>query len=502
MQGLQRDRATRWAYVVYFTKYPLHHFAYAVDEKVVMDFANDGWGSSQISRVFAHETCHIFGAADEYGSCVCGSTHGYLAVPNNNCVNCGGARVTCLMDANTLAMCNWSRGQIGWDDRLLGAGATQASPVAHQPSALARQPNQLDLFITGNDGCVYTSWWTGGATDWTGIGNRWRNIGGVFPPRAKVSSVARLPNQLDLFITGNDGCVYTSWWTGGADWSGIGNRWRNIGGLFPVGAPVTVVARNPNQLDLFITGNDGCVYTSWWTGGATDWTGIGNRWRNIGGIFPVGAPVTVVSRNPNQLDLFVTGNDGRVYTSWWTGGQTDWTGIGNRWRNIGGIFRPASPVSANARNPNQLDLFITGNDGCVYTSWWTGGQTDWTGIGDRWRNIGGIFPVAAPVSVLARNPNQLDLFIAGNDGCVYTSWWTGGQTDWTGIGNRWRNIGGLFPVGAPVSALARNPNQLDLFITGNDGCVYTSWWTGGQTDWTGIGNRWRNIGGIFPVPTR
>jgi hypothetical protein len=33
----------------------------------------------------------------------------------------------------------------------------------------------------------------------------------------------------------------------------------------------------------------------------------------------------------------------------------------------------------------------------------------------------------------------------------------------------WRNIGGIFPPGAPVAAVSRTPNNLDLFITGNDG---------------------------------
>ena len=204
-----------------------------------------------------------------------------------------------------------------------------------------------------------------------------------------------------------------------------------------------------------------------------DWSGLNDRWRDIGGIFPRGAPITVVARNPNQLDLFVTGNDGRVYTSWWTAGR-NWSGLGDRWRNIGGIFPPGAPIAAVVRNPNQIDLFITGNDGRVYTSGWTAGR-DWSGLGDRWRNIGGIFPPGAPISAVARNPNQLDVFVTGNDGRVYTSWWTAGR-DWSGLGDRWRNIGGIFPPGAPLGAVARNPNQLDIFVTGNDGRIYTNWW--------------------------
>jgi hypothetical protein len=102
----------------------------------------------------------------------------------------------------------------------------------------------------------------------------------------------------------------------GADWSGINDNWRSIGGVFPHGAPVAATSRNPGNLDLFITGNDGRVYTSWWYAGS-DWSGINDNWRSIGGVFPHGAPVAATSRNPDNLDLFITGNDGRVYTSWW-----------------------------------------------------------------------------------------------------------------------------------------------------------------------------------------
>ena len=116
--------------------------------------------------------------------------------------------------------------------------------------------------------------------DWSGIHDNWRGIGGFFPAKAPISAVARTPNNLDLFITGNDGRVYTSWWSAGIDWSGIHDNWRGIGGFFPAGAPNNSVARSANNLDVFIVGNDGQVYTSWWSAGV-DWSGIHDNWRPI-----------------------------------------------------------------------------------------------------------------------------------------------------------------------------------------------------------------------------
>ena len=50
-----------------------------------------------------------------------------------------------------------------------------------------------------------------------------------------VAAVSRNPNQLDLFACGPNDRVYTSWWTAGSDWSGVGDHWRNIGA--PIGPP-------------------------------------------------------------------------------------------------------------------------------------------------------------------------------------------------------------------------------------------------------------------------
>jgi hypothetical protein len=134
-----RDRLdTDWAYVAFFTKYALNHFAYAIFEKVVMHYDNDGWGTASINRVFAHESCHIFGAADEYGTCTCGGSHGKLGAPNDNCVNCfpPGAQVPCLMNRNTLEMCDSSRRQIGWGPELFPQEAPSAGPLGSVTDAV------------------------------------------------------------------------------------------------------------------------------------------------------------------------------------------------------------------------------------------------------------------------------------------------------------------------------------------------------------------------------
>ena len=43
-----------------------------------------------------------------------------------------------------------------------------------------------------------------------------------------------------------------------------GNSDRALHALREAGAPVTAVWRGPSHLDLFMTGNDGTVWSTWW----------------------------------------------------------------------------------------------------------------------------------------------------------------------------------------------------------------------------------------------
>ncbi len=124
VEDIRNRFGTRWTYCGFFTKYPLGWFAYASigGPRLVMQYANDGWGPDNIDRVFAHETGHIFGCPDEYASsnCDCGGTWGRFSIANGNCENCAsGGGVPCLMKGNTFAVCGYTPSHLGWAPQLL-----------------------------------------------------------------------------------------------------------------------------------------------------------------------------------------------------------------------------------------------------------------------------------------------------------------------------------------------------------------------------------------------
>jgi hypothetical protein len=118
VRSIRTAQGTRWGYAAFFTKYPTNHFAYAGKPRLVMQYANDGWGPDNIDRVFTHETGHIFGCPDEYSAsgCRCDAKAGFLREPNANCQSCAPSFVECLMAANTWAMCPHTLVHFGWRD--------------------------------------------------------------------------------------------------------------------------------------------------------------------------------------------------------------------------------------------------------------------------------------------------------------------------------------------------------------------------------------------------
>ncbi len=129
---MRQTYSTDWAYSVFVADslndsdgmFPnsASAFAYLYGPYVVMTYDNGTptgqWALSRMNQVLAHETGHIFGAPDEYagaGTCTC-SNYGYLGVTNGNCVNCTASPVTCLMASNTLQLCTFTKGHVGWRD--------------------------------------------------------------------------------------------------------------------------------------------------------------------------------------------------------------------------------------------------------------------------------------------------------------------------------------------------------------------------------------------------
>ncbi len=297
--------------------------------------------------------------------------------------------------------------------------------------------------------------------------------------RAPISVLARYPEHLDVFAIGRTGRTMSTWWDQSSGWAGWFHLSGGIASPGGAGSPVTAVARYAGHLDVFTVGTDNRVYSAWWDA-STGWSG----WFAIGSLqVRPGSTVNVVARYADHLDLFTTASDGRTMSTWWDArsGWADWFHL------LGGVAADGATVTAIARYPFHLDIFTVGTDNRVYSAWWDerSGWHGWFPIGSQTcrRN--------STITVVARFPDQLDLFSTAADGRIVSTWWNlrGGWGSWFQVS------GGVASSGAPVTAIARYSNHLDLFVIGTDNRIYSTWWHD-TTGWAG----WFNVSGGIGKP--
>lgn len=469
--SLRNNLHTNWCYCVFFVKgYPVDHFAYASigGPRIIMDYANDGWGPDNIDRVFAHETGHIFQAPDEYASsgCNCGGSWGRYGEPNSNCENCAGAAgVPCLMRANTWAMCGATTRHFGWG--LSAMRTTQPSMC----NVVSRSLDHLDVFVCNNQGRTQTAAWEPAMVSWWE--GWWDLLGGRAAPGAAVTAVSRRQDFLDVFVVGTDGHAWTCAWTPATGWQGW---WRIGNAVFPPGAMINAVVRSQDHLDIFATDSAGRVMSAAWEPAFADgWHGW---WHINGGRARPGAPVTAVSRSADKLDIFVTGTDGGCYSAAWEPVFADgWHGW---WRIGSATFPQGAYIGAVVRSTDHLDIFGTDTAGRVISAAWEPGFSDgWHGW---WQIQGGLGRPGAPVSAVSRSTDKLDIFVVGTDNTIFTAAWEPSFADgWHG----WWNLnGGKAAHGSLVTAVSRRTDFMDVFVIGLDGRAWSAAWSPG-TPWLG-----------------
>ena len=348
--------------------------------------------------------------------------------------------------------------------RHLGWMMPVRSPDRSWITAVSSAPDRLDVFTVDKSKLVRTAFWEPGMEEWY---QGWLHVlDARAPAGSPVAAVSRRDGQLDLFVVADGGHVWTAARGPGQDWVG----WWPIGDVrVPEKAHVGAVSRSTDQLDIFVTDEDGRTMTAAWAPWHTDgWT----DWRQVAaGQTSPGAPITAVSRSTNLLDIFVTGPDGGVYTASWSPAHSDgWFG----WSRIGDVVAAKwSYVGAVSRRTDHLDIFVTDEHGRTMTAAWAPWHTDgWT----DWRHVSnGLAVPGAPVTAVSRSEDQIDIFVTGVNGGIATASWAPWHADgWTG----WSHLnGGMTLVATPVTAVSRSTDQLDVFVLGPDDRPATATWS-------------------------
>jgi hypothetical protein len=448
--ALKANHKTDWSYVAFFTKYRQYWFGYAGGARLCMQYSNGGWGPGQIDRVFAHETCHIFGAADEYGSCHCWPS-GELQVPNKNCQNCTSAPVDCLMKANTFSLCYWTRGQIGWWPRV-------AAPMG----AVTVDADRPYAFVTGQDGHLWMNWWSG--TTWN-----WSNQG--LPPGVSIAASMGActyninVNNVDVsrphvFVKGSDKNLWENSWSGSA-WSWT-NRAQPTGTTIAATMGAITVNGRPQ---IFVKGGDDNLWVNGRTAGGWTWVNHGKP-----PSASIVASMGTITVGGNRPYVFVTGSDGRMWLRWLSG--TAWA-----WANQGKppFAAIAASMGAVAVNGTRPYVFANTKDGDLWVNWWSGTTWHWTNQGKPPGTT-----IAASMGATIVDLGRPFVFFRGGDGNLWLHSWSGAD------GWSWANLG--MPPGDTVDvamgAITVSVSRPHVFVKGVSGDLWLNAWSGTAWSWT------------------
>ena len=309
---------------------------------------------------------------------------------------------------------------------------------------------------------------------WTGAhGKYWMNFNWKLSwgDSNVVTAASRQPDLVDIFTVDNASVIKTAAHKNGGTWHGW---WQICNGNTSGDSPITAISRGPNKLDILSVGFDGKINHAGWYGDG--WKGW---WPVAGGQAVLGTQVGAVSRAPNLLDAFHVGNDGNIYTAAWDE-NTDKMGVWRGWWHVAnGKGLPGSLVSAASRGSDHLDIFVTGLDGHVWTAAW-GPQTNgkWAGW---WQILNLQVPFGAPISAVSRAPDWLDIFVTGSDGGIYSASYNASSKDgWHGW---WQIQQDKAKPGSQIAALSRGHNSLDIFVVGENNRIFSAGWQG--KDWVG-----------------
>ncbi|MDP9849282.1 matrixin family metalloprotease [Streptosporangium lutulentum] len=243
--------------------------------------------------------------------------------------------------------------------------------------------------------------------------------------------------------------------------------WASLGGT--VFQPA--VGRNQDgRLEVFVRGNDARLYHIWQVAPGGVWSG----WTSLGGA--IQGRIAVGRNRDGRLEVFARGAGGDLRHIWQTSAGGVWSG----WASLGGTIEdPAVEINADGR----LEVFVRGNDARLYHIWQTSAGGVWSG----WTSLGGA--IQGRVTVGRNRDGRLELFARGTGGDLCHIWqtWAGGI--WSG----WASLGGA--IEDPTVAINAD-GRLELFARGAGGDLRHIW----QTSAGGIWSGWASLGGTITSP--
>lgn len=248
--------------------------------------------------------------------------------------------------------------------------------------------------------------------------------------------------RLDLFVVGSDSSLYQNTFSN--------NQW---GGYSDIGSRISwiydpmVISRQTNNYDAFVVGNNHAVTHRHWDG--TQWID-----EPLGG--SALSPPAVTSRDDGSIDIFIVDADHTIWHNELAGGSSTWSGFVSFGRTADNqLFQSHQPAAVSCSTDHMQVVAVAGDSG-LQTKRWTsqGGWSPWQRV-----DSGGLY-TTGPAAVCGRAPNTIDMLMIGYDSSMYILTSDNAGVAW----NPRTNLGGSWAYRPTVISVSQG--VLDVFVVG------------------------------------
>jgi hypothetical protein len=371
------------------------------------------------------------------------------------------------------------------DDRILLSAAVinyQVGSVTHE-----------HVFVRGRDDNLYLDDWNG--AKWT-----WKPLGGsqsILSDPAVINYQVGTVTHENVFVaetdSNGDDNLHLDYWNGVTwTWVNLGNDGYSIS---PNGAPAAINYQvgSVAHENVFVTGADANLYLDYWNGAKWTWVPLGND----GDELSVTSSPAVINYQVGTVtheNVFAVAGDfaGNTYLSldYWNGAKWTWQNLGNDGESISPDRIPAV-INYQVGSVTHENVFVTGENGKLYLDYWNGAKWTWVNLGNPPASNALDLGTPAVINYQVGSVTHENVFLTGSDGNLYLDYWNGARWTWENLGNRGQSL-----VSAPAvinyHKVGTTVTRENVFATGSDGNLYLDYWNGAtllpKWTWEPMGN--------------
>jgi len=281
----------------------------------------------------------------------------------------------------------WNGSTWTWVDTGRLVASTPIAVVRGDVEDVGAGDLRINLFVRGADGRLWERYWNGAAWTWADTG-RMVADDPVVVARGSLGSPAGSGIRINLFVKALDGKLLERYWNG-STWSWV-DTGRGVAGkpAVLVRGNTASASGADIRINLFAQGTDGRLWERYWNGATWSWVDTGMATEgtplviargNLGSVAGGDIRINLFSRVPEYLAAHPH-NRFRLWERYWNGSAWSWVDTG---RSVAGepIALVRGDVEDVAPDDLRINLFVAGDDGRLWERYWNGAGWSWADAG-------------------------------------------------------------------------------------------------------------------------